>query len=84
MYDHKQKEVFQRVAATFPFTFGLRGFPGKTFRISRDSSYFNGPMSLCEEQHLMLYTECQRGSTWVDFAKGTAAELRAQVIALPR
>jgi hypothetical protein len=81
MYDSKQKEVFKRVAATFPATFGLRAFPGDTFRISESSSYFNGPMLSCDEKDLMLYTECQRGATWVDFAKGTAEELRAQVVA---
>ena len=91
MYDSKQKEVFKRVAATFPATFGLRAFPGDTFRISESSSYFNGPMLSCEEQHLMLYverhkkshTERKRGDEWVDFAKGTAEELRRQVVADP-
>ena len=28
----------------------------------------------------MLYTERKRGETWADFAKGTEAELRAQVV----
>ena len=83
MYDSKQKEVFKRVAATFTATFGLRAFPGDTFRISESSSYFGGSMLSCEESELILYTERKRGDEWVDFAKGTAEELRRQVVADP-
>lgn len=83
MYDQKQKEVFQRVKATFPDTFGLRGFPGELFRISEDSSYFGGKMCSCEEGDLILYTERKRGEVWSDFAKGTAEELRGQIVTTP-
>ncbi len=61
--------------AKFPPTFGLRGFPGETFRVSRDSSYVSGGS-------VMLYTEILRGGIWLDFAKGTPAELRSQIVEL--
>lgn len=89
MYDQKQKEVFQRVKATFPDIFGLRAYPGETFRISDTSSYFGGSMLSCEESDLMLYTERKvvssdgRGEVWVDFAKATVNGLRSQVVTEP-
>lgn len=83
MYDEKQKEVFQRVKETFPDRFSLCGFPGEVFRISEDSSYFSGGMLSCAEQDLMLYTQRLRDGRWSDFAKGTVAELRGQLVAEP-
>ena len=56
----------------FPATFSLRAFPGKTFRLSRESSYVNG-------DQVILYTQVQKGDRWLDFAKGTVSELKAQV-----
>lgn len=62
--------------AKFPSTFGLRAFPGETFRLSRSASYMSGPTP-------MLYTErlCEDG-TWRDFAKGTTEELLRNVVTL--
>jgi hypothetical protein len=57
----------------FPATFGLRGFPGKTFRMSTDSSYVNG-------SEVILYTEVLSDGKWLSFAKGTVAELNREVI----
>jgi hypothetical protein len=55
-------------------TFGLRGFPGDTFRVSTHSSYVN------DHGVMMLYTERRNDKgQWVDFAKGTEVELERQM-----
>lgn len=79
----EEKKAFEAVVAKFPATFGLRGFPGETFRISERASYF-GDAPFGSPRPLMLYTErlCGDGQ-WRDFAKGTEGEMRAQYIAAP-
>jgi len=63
-----------RAAAEFPATFGLRAFPGDTFRVSIGSSYING------SGLIMLYTEIMgHDGSWRVFAKGTPEELKAQL-----
>lgn len=62
------------LADTFPATFGLRAFPGKVFKIGRQSSYIS-------EGRVILYTQVQDGDRWLDFAKGTASELRKEIVA---
>lgn len=66
--------------ARFPATFGLRAFPGKTFKISASASYFGDG----ENGEPMLYTqifdETPERYGWNDFAKGTERELRAQMV----
>jgi hypothetical protein len=69
--------------ASFPATFGLRAFPGDTFRISRTSSYVN------DTGALMLYTEIKKtdfgnANDWLSFAKGTPEELRREIVAVPK
>jgi hypothetical protein len=66
-------EKIRAAIAKFPATFGLRGFPGKVFRISPTSSYVSG-------ERVMLYTERKDNGGWQDFSKGTEAELRREVI----
>lgn len=61
--------------ARFPSTFGLRGFPGDVFRISPTSSYVSGG-------GVMLYTQRRDDGHWLDFSKGTEAELRREVVPL--
>lgn len=81
----KEQKMIDEAIARFPYTFGLRAFPGDVFRISASASYFTGPGE-CGGT-LMLYTQRLRnephkghgGDDWVDFAKGTEAELRAQM-----
>jgi hypothetical protein len=76
-YEQDQKLV-QDAAALFPATFGLRAFPGDTFRIGLRSSYTSG-------SQVMLYTErLAADGRWQSFAKGTPAELQAEVIAAPK
>jgi hypothetical protein len=77
----KERTCFAAVLATFPATFGLSAFPGETFRISEQSSYFNGPFTDPTRGTLMLYTErLAKDGTWLDFAKGTECELRRQIV----
>jgi len=73
----QQRELIAAVIATFPSTFGLRGFPGEVFRISLDASYFQDATA----QALFLYAQRLVDGRWVDFAKGTQLEFWAQVVA---
>jgi len=73
MFGPKAEKMVAEAAAEFPATFGLRRFAGK-FRISLEASYVGA-------EGVMLYTQVERGGQWLDFAKGTPAELRAQVVA---
>lgn len=73
-YTERQAAI-KAAAAKFPKEFGLRGFPKSRFRISLAASHF-------AFGGVQLYTQmlCEDGA-WRDFAKGTPAELRAQVVA---
>lgn len=66
----------EQVIARFPATFGLRAFPGKTFRISAQASYVN------DSGTLQLYTQVLRDGQWLDFAKDSEKELRAELVDL--
>ena len=76
MSPREERRRIAEVVDTFPVAFGLRGFPGEIFKISESASYFGGPANAT----LMLYTARWDGKNWNDFAKGTEAELRAQVV----
>jgi len=54
----------------------LRAYPGKRFRISVSASYVS---DFPHPGTVYLYTQIQDGDTWRDFAKGTIAELKAQI-----
>ncbi len=70
--------AIKALAATFPETFGLRGFPGKVFRVSLSSSYMG------DDGRIRLYTEVRHwNGTWSDWAKGTEEELRREIVAVP-
>lgn len=73
----QEKKVVADAVATFPATFGMRAFAGSTFRVSATTSYVN------DIGVVMLYTEIQSGDRWLSFAKGSVAELRAQIIDKP-
>lgn len=60
----------------FPLEFGLRGFPGGLFTISRAASYVN------DRDEVMLYLYTKREGQWVAFAKCSPAELRDQMVTL--
>ena len=75
-------KLYFAVKSTFPETFGLRAYPGHSFRISDSASYYAGPLEAkeVEEHHIMLYTERLRADgTWSDFVKGTPEELRRAI-----
>jgi hypothetical protein len=78
-YDsHEQREMIAKVIATFPATFGLRGYPGEIFRLSLDASFFSDSTS----KALYLYTQRQDGDKWSCFVKGTESELRRNIVKL--
>jgi hypothetical protein len=72
-------DTISAIMVKLPATFGLRGFPHHTFRISAMSSYIN------DSNQPVLYTQIQdaRGK-WSDFAKTSEAELSAQITRLAR
>jgi hypothetical protein len=73
-------EIIKDAMSRFPETFGLRAFPGETFRISEGASYLS---QWGKAESLQLYTQrlCEDG-VWKDFAKGDEAELRRNVVKL--
>ena len=71
---NEQQKMVDAAMAQFPDTFGLRAYPGQTFRISKSSSYVN------DNGVLVLYTEVQRGAYWLSSAKGSVDELRREII----
>lgn len=77
-----QYEILQGIAARFPATFGLRGFPGETFRVSVDASYFPA-LDVRDESRAILYLARDTGDGWACFAKGTEAEIRRELTAAP-
>lgn len=70
----QQQEAVKNTCAQFPGEFGLRGHPGK-FRVSESASHF----AFGEVQ---IYLEGYIDGMWLDFAKGTAAELRREMVPL--
>lgn len=74
----EEKALIVAALALFPRRFGLRGFPGDTFRCSRTDSYVSGTS-------VVLYTErlCEDG-TWRAFAKGSPAEVSREMVKLGR
>jgi hypothetical protein len=71
---NEQAPAVAAAVALFPGEFGLRGFPGEVFRVSKSASYYSTTYGV------LLYTErkCEDG-VWRDFAKGSPDELRAQI-----
>ena len=71
-YQEQQKQLDAAIAR-FPATFGLRAFPGRTFRIEPAASWFgdNGPV-------LYVYALDSSGS-WLAFSKGSEAELKKEI-----
>ena len=62
-------------AAMFPAEFGLRGFPGKKFRVNLNNSYVSTGTATVQ-----LYTDIWVCDRWLDFAKGTIEELTKEVV----
>jgi hypothetical protein len=70
-------ELRDLIDKKFPGEFGLHGFPGEVFRVSRTSSYVN------DYGRVVYYTERRMpNGKWADFAKGSESELRSQMTSL--
>jgi hypothetical protein len=61
----------KHMASSFPAEFGLRAFPGKVFHIDLSASYVD------DNEQVQLYVYTSEG---LAFAKGTRAELKAQIV----
>lgn len=82
-YSEQQAEVAE-VLARWPEsrTFRLRGHAG-TFRVSARNTYHNGTEVMLYTQRLSTQPVSGHnpwGAGWLDFAKGTEAELLREVI----
>jgi hypothetical protein len=60
----------------FSHAFGLRGFPGDTFRVNTMNSYIG------DAGQLVICTDRWDGSMWQAFAKSSEDELRAEMVRL--
>ena len=79
----KDMELILAAKSEFPETFGLRAFRGDVFRISEAASYVTkGGMGCYVAPSVMLYTQRYSDGQWQAFAKGSPAELRAQIVRL--
>lgn len=74
-YNDERQMILDEMAQ-FPARFGLRGFPGEVFRFSAQASYVSDGV-------IQLYTQRLVNGRWLDFAKGTPAEMREQVRSYP-
>jgi len=85
MTTSERNAAVREAVASFPPEFGLRAYPGEVFRVSPTASYWSD-----FEGGVLVYTQV-RGRPlfaqdappeWMDFAKGTPAELRRQLVRL--
>lgn len=67
--------TIEEAMAKFPETFGLKAFPGRTFRFSRSASYMR-------DTEVVLYAQVDTPSGWVDFGKGTTEEFQQEIVIL--
>lgn len=71
------QEKLDEAIKQFPETFGMRGFPGKVFRVSHNKSYIScNPLP----NTILIYTQVQAGNEWLDFAKGTPGEIEREIV----
>lgn len=69
-------EQATQMSVDFPPTFGLRGFPGDTFRVGLEACYVG------DDGSMVVYTQRWDGAAWLDFAKGSIAEVRREMTAV--
>jgi len=65
----QERKAIKDAISHFPKYFGLVGSE-RTHRISEEKSYFSGST-------LYLYTQVDINGEWLDYAKGTEAELKS-------
>jgi hypothetical protein len=70
----RNRALVAEVIASFPATFGLRAFPGLTFRLNTLGSYVSPDLGV------QLVTQVERDGKWLDFARGTPDELRQNMV----
>jgi len=84
----QEAELVAAAVAEFPSEFGLRGYPGQAFRVSPTASYYSRGWDRGEFDRspagVQVYTQVNRDGEWMDFAKGTVAELRRELTDSPR
>jgi len=69
-------EALEKEIASFPENFGLRAFPGKIFRVSKEASYVS-------EGRIELYVFVRApGEEWLAWGKGSPEELRSELTEL--
>jgi hypothetical protein len=81
-----QAGIIDDEVASFPSRFGLRAFPGETFRIERSACFWDNGMYLGKPDHpegpmLYVYVHTDTG-VWMSFAKGDPAEVRREMVEL--
>lgn len=73
----EEQQAVAAAVASFPATFGLRGFPGRTFRACPRASYYG-------QNGVIVYTAVRTESgVWSDWTKGSPAEVRREMTADP-
>ena len=75
----QQKAKVKGEAEAFPLTFGLRGFPESTFRVNLGNSYIHDRTG-----EVVLYLDIRHSVSgeWQAFGKGSAAELKREILSL--
>jgi len=73
-WDQEQKMI-EIAIARFPSTFGLRGHPGRLFRIERGACFVSNEV-------VQLYVYVLDGGAWIAFAKCDTRELRGALVRL--
>lgn len=82
----KDDEILDRhikdLEEDFGTVFGLRAFPGESFRINRGSSYVS---EYGGERKVMIYVYRwdQQRDTWLAFSKGSPTECRSSFRSIP-
>ncbi len=82
-YEDEQKMVIEAVAK-FPAVFGLRAFPGKTYRVSLGNSFVSEGVVQIVVQTKTTADEQQkfRLAEWADFGRDAADNVLAQIVKL--
>lgn len=73
------KKQANEIKTEFGEVFGLRAFPGLEFTVSESASYYS------DSEGVLLYSYSRKAGSdekWLAFAKGTVANLRANIVKL--
>ncbi len=65
------------IAKEYSGRFGLKAFPGQTFRVNADKSFLGGPNLDVMKLAVQVFNS-QQGE-WVDFSTSTAEELNPEL-----